>query len=445
LFREELDRLCHVHNHQAVPYLFRITREVDEEFPILDAVTSCNVPEKFYFNAKDDLFALGGLGSSLTIDAADTGNLLHGFKDVWAIDESVPIFGGFSFYGGGPLSQEWKNFAHGRFTLPFLEIQKSSNGFLLAVNYLNTGKNSMASALNDIAEGLLSLDEMRHHLPSSLKPSGLTVELIPDKPHWNTMVKKALHAISGEALKKIVLARKKIIASPGIWDPAQIITAMSQINENSFTFFYQIDDGIAFLGRSPERLFRIREGRILAEAIAGTRPRGKNILDDRRLEAELLASEKEMNEHRFVSSYIETIMRRHCSDVKTESREEILKLKNVQHIITRFTGRAHGHAHPLSIARAFHPTPAVGGHPQEQILEHLRQSEPFDRGWYAAPIGWMNKTNADFAVGIRSALVNRNHLHIFAGAGIVRQSNAQMEWTETEKKMDNFTNILKER
>lgn len=445
LFREELDQLSRTSDHKAVPYLFRLTKEIHTNLPVLEAVSSCNVPEKFYFSAKDDCFILGGLGSALTIETSETESLMDGFRKIWDIDESIPVFGGFSFYDDDVLAPEWKRFGRCRFTLPFLEIQGSSAGFRVAVNYINTGKNSLSSILQEIAEGLRNLDDRIHPLSAPNKPSCLTIELLPDKSHWNHMIKKALHSISGDILKKIVLARKKVITHPNAWDPAQIILAMSKIKENSFTFLYQVDDGIAFLGRSPERLFQLRDGRILAEAIAGTRPRGKNDFDDQRLESELLASSKEMDEHRFVSGYIEAVMRRYCSDVKTQSREEILKLKNVQHIITRFTGCAIGKAHPLTIARAFHPTPAVGGYPQEKIFEHLRESEPFNRGWYAAPIGWMNKTNADLAVGIRSALVHRNHLHIFAGAGIVRQSNAQAEWTETEKKMDNFTAILKER
>jgi menaquinone-specific isochorismate synthase len=442
MFREELERHAHAHDHVTSPYLFRLTKELDSGFPGLEAVTTCNVPEKFYFNAKDDLFQLAGLGSALTIEADEPERLLAGFNDVWAADQSIPVFGGFSFYGDENPASEWERFNHYRFTLPFIEICKSPGGTHVAVNYVNSRRLPASSVIQEITERLQDLDEKFHRISESPKPSGLTIELIPEKSHWNGMVKKALHTISEEVLKKIVLARKKIITRQGFWDPSQILETLSKIEENSFTFLYQVDYGIAFLGRSPERLFRIHDRQILAEAIAGTRPRGKNDFDDQALEAELLGSPKEMDEHRFVSGFIESRMRQHCSDVKIQSREEILKLKNVQHIITRFTGCAGGISHPLSIARSFHPTPAVGGYPQDKILEHLKQSEPFHRGWYAAPIGWMNKTNADFAVGIRSALVHKNHLHIFAGAGIVRQSNAQAEWSETEKKMDNFTAIL---
>jgi len=228
------------------------------------------------------------------------------------------------------------------------------------------------------------------------------------------------------------------------WNPDALLRALAGIQEESFTFFYQVDEGVAFLGRSPERLFRLEDGRIYAEAIAGTRSRGRNDFDDRRLEAELLGSAKEVQEHRFVSGFIESRMRRYCSHVRKECVEDVLKLKNVQHILTRFAGSGCWHESPLAIAAAFHPTPAVGGVPQERILELLRKSEPFARGWYAAPIGWMTKIAADFAVGIRSALVHGKHLHIFAGAGIVTRSNSRAEWDETEKKMDHFTAILKE-
>ena len=183
-------------------------------------------------------------------------------------------------------------------------------------------------------------------------------------------------------------------------------------------------------------------GHVLAEAIAGTRPRGKTVREDEGLEGELLNSQKELEEHRFVAGFIESAMNSICTDVRKISSEEVLKLKNVQHIITRFTGCSFRDQTPLSIAQVLHPTPAVGGYPASGIADYLKQAEPFRRGWYAAPIGWMNKKNADFAVGIRSALVNGNSLHVFAGAGIVRQSNVHAEWKETEKKMDNFTAVL---
>jgi menaquinone-specific isochorismate synthase len=443
LFREDLDRLMQTYEHKTAPYLFRLSRDLDSGFSILDAVSSCRIPEKFYFSAKDDPFILAGLESALTVEAPTIHDLLPQIGNIWEADATVPLFGGFSFDEDDRPSPEWQRFGRCRFTLPFVEFRRNSGGSRVSLNYVTSRKLPVSQVLREIADKLRYLDDRFSELPEVTKADSLSIMLLPQKLHWNVMIKNALQSISEEVFRKIVLARKKILTQSGIWNPAKLLKAISGIEENSFTFFYQLDDDIAFLGRSPERLISIRNGRILAEAIAGTRPRGKNDFDDQRLEAELLDSRKEREEHRFVSGFIESKMRRYCNEVRIESAEEILKLKNVQHIISRYTGLTGGQTHPLEIARSFHPTPAVGGYPQENILGHIRQSERFCRGWYAAPIGWIDKANADFAVGIRSALVHGNQLHLFAGAGIVGKSNAQAEWAETEKKMNNFKMILR--
>jgi len=444
LFREEIDRLVQNPGMKEARYLVRIEKEVVLSDPVLDFIISCQVPEKFYYSAKDDTLKLGGLGSALVIEAVGEDEVLNGFRRLWDRDETIPVFGGFSFDGEDEPPPEWEPFGRFRFTLPLVEMRRSPDGARISVNYINKKKLPRAQVLREMAEALQSLDALPRISPKAGLPTIENRQLIPEKPQWNRMIKKALRTIREGELKKIVLARKKVITRRDMWNPAQIIAALAEIQENSFTFFYQIDEGIAFLGRSPERLFCMQNGHILAEAIAGTRPRGKTAFDDQRLEAELLNTSKELEEHRFVAGFIEDRMNQLCADVRIESREEILKLQNVQHIITRFSGRSLQNSSPLSVAGSFHPTPAVGGFPQEEIRSHLRHHEPFRRGWYAAPIGWMNRRNADFAVGIRSALINRNTLHIFAGAGIVLQSNAHAEWKETEKKMDNFAAVLGE-
>ncbi|PKN77046.1 MAG: hypothetical protein CVU52_02090, partial [Deltaproteobacteria bacterium HGW-Deltaproteobacteria-10] len=110
MFREELDYLPPNPDHKAAPYLFRLMKEIDSGFEILDAVASCDVPEKFYFRAKDELFILAGLGSALTIEAADTESLLTGFKDLWSANDSIPVFGGFSFSVDENPAPEWEHF-----------------------------------------------------------------------------------------------------------------------------------------------------------------------------------------------------------------------------------------------------------------------------------------------------------------------------------------------
>ncbi|MDQ5985172.1 MAG: Isochorismate synthase MenF [Syntrophus sp. SKADARSKE-3] len=442
LFKEKIDQWVRHNETKQAPYLVRLETPLFPEVSVLDRIMAFEIAERFYYRAKDEDFIIGGLGSALVMEGDSAADILNGLDRLWEADETVPVFGGFSFFSDEDAAFEWTPFGRFRFTLPLVEIRSGHGDIRIAVQYINKKGYKAAGVARDLRQALESLDAAYRVPPPLMPPAIAKKDLIPGKAEWNNMIKKALQTIKAGDLQKIVLARKKIITHRDLWDPGQIIRAMAEIHENSFTFFYQIEDHIAFLGRSPERLFRMEDSHVQAEAIAGTRPRGKTAQEDERLEGELLNSQKELEEHRFVAGFMVNAMNRICRDVRTVSSEETLKLKNVQHIITRFTGRSPQYQTPLSIAQVFHPTPAVGGYPQEGISGYIKTAEPFGRGWYAAPIGWMNKKNADFAVGIRSALVNRSALHIYAGAGIVRQSNAHAEWNETEEKMDNFAAVL---
>ena len=131
-------------------------------------------------------------------------------------------------------------------------------------------------------------------------------------------------------------------------------------------------------------------------------------------------------------------MIRLCSETQTGMAEKVLKLDKVQHLVTRFWGTPRNGISPFESLLTLHPTPAVGTHPPEAsgLIDEL---EPFERGWYAGPIGWMNQTAAEFVIAIRSALINHNELHVFAGAGIVEQSDPEREWQEIDDKMANFS------
>jgi menaquinone-specific isochorismate synthase len=94
------------------------------------------------------------------------------------------------------------------------------------------------------------------------------------------------------------------------------------------------------------------------------------------------------------------------------------------------------------VLRALHPTPAVGGYPRGEALEEIQALEPFDRGWYAGPVGWIGAGGAEFAVGIRSGLVRGNRLTLFSGAGIVAGSVPESEWAEIEQKIGDFTRMF---
>jgi menaquinone-specific isochorismate synthase len=199
---------------------------------------------------------------------------------------------------------------------------------------------------------------------------------------------------------------------------------------------------VAFVSATPERLFR-REGRAVeSEAVAGTRPRGASEADDAELRDELLNSEKDKAEHGHVRVGIGEALGPLCDELEIEDGVSEMKLARRRHLVSRVRGTLREGVTDAEVLRALHPTPAVGGYPRAEALEEIRALEPFDRGWYAGPVGWIGAGASEFAVGIRSGLVHGDRVALFSGAGIVAGSSPEGEWAEIEQKIGDFTRMF---
>lgn len=267
---------------------------------------------------------------------------------------------------------------------------------------------------------------------------------IPERKEWMKVMEKVLRTIQKKKLDKIVMSRKIVLKNEYNWTLTHLGNILKNIKEDSYFFIYKIQ-GDFFIGRSPERLFKIEQNTLFTDAIAGTRKRGKTIDEDRRLYNNLKNSQKDIHEHRLVCKYIENILQKHTSSYQTRKQECIMQLQNLQHLFTQYQGTLKKDISFFELLSDFHPTPAVGGVPCEKAKAIIRELEPFDRGWFASPVGWVSKEYQEFAVGIRSALAQKKTLHIYAGAGIVEGSVAEKEWEEIENKMRNFIKPLEQK
>ncbi len=437
LFKEEIDTL-EIENGDKKHFSVRLEKEIPGPVDIIKLITSYDIPELLYFKDKNSLYQFGGLGNTLVIKADTPENAFPRIEEILSLNKNLRLFGGFGFSNYSQISDEWKGFNNCRFTLPLVEIHKRKERYFVILNYYSNQMRDIPEVRKELREKLAAIDSGitdRSHIHSYDPESEI---LIPGKEKWTAMINSALEKINSGDIEKIVLSRKKIVKNRLKWNLYAILNKLNMLAEESFLFFYKIDDTLAFMGRSPERLFKLKKNELTVESIAGTRPRGKTEEEDRKWEEELLNSPKELEEQRIVSRFIRERMDRFCKNVEVRENEVILKLQNLQHIKTLFAGEAVDNINLLDLISSFHPTPAVGGHPKEAIQRLIPRLEPFQRGWYAAPIGWVRKGEGNFAVGIRSALINGRDLHIFAGAGIVKQSNPHDEWKETDNKMDNF-------
>lgn len=354
-------------------------------------------------------------------------------------DNGARYYGGLRFDPAQEPTEEWAAFGAYRFVLPRFELHvEEEEGATLVCNLVLPRDADRSGEILDQAEVLaLPQDASGGALPTPISRTDG-----PDLSGWRENVERALRLFSEGNLGKIVLARRTELGFAEDLDATLLAERLEAATPGCFHFYAEPEDGIAFLGASPERLFR-REGRLIeSEAVAGTRPRGASPADDEGLREDLLRSEKDLFEHAYVRVGIEGALEPLCEELEVEEGVSEMKLARRRHLRSKVRGTLREGVTDAGLLDALHPTPAVGGHPRDEALEEIRDLEPFDRGRYAGPIGWIGADASEFAVGIRSGLVRARSLALFSGAGIVTGSVPDEEWAEIEQKIGDFTKMF---
>src|SRR5919107_782875 len=264
----------------------------------------------------------------------------------------------------------------------------------------------------------------------------------PDFRGWERNIGRALRTFSEGSLGKVVLARRAEIGFDGDLDATLLLEGLKEATPNCFHFYTEPEAGVAFLGASPERLFSREGNMVVSEAVAGTRPRGLSSEDDDGLREDLLHSAKDRSEHTYVRTGIEEALAPLCEELNLDGEVVEMKLARGRHLKSMVRGTLKDGVTDAGLLEALHPTPAVGGHPRDGALAEIRDLEPFDRGLYAGPVGWIGAWSSEFAVGIRSGLVRGRTLDLYSGAGIVAGSVPDEEWAEIENKISDFTGMF---
>eukprot|EP00892_Ulva_mutabilis_P000338 jgi/Ulvmu1/10304/UM060_0106.1 len=262
----------------------------------------------------------------------------------------------------------------------------------------------------------------------------------------------AAAAAASRKLSKVVLARRVAVRLRGALDALALLSLLQRADPSSYQVALVLPGGAAFVSSTPERLF-MRHGRTAtAEAIAGTRRRGRpgDVQEDFYLGLELMQGAKEHVEFAIVRDWVHAAMASVCSSVSLDVSKTLLKLRAVQHVYGRVSGHLPRSCSDADMLRALHPTPAVCGCPQHAAHAFIRAHEPFDRGFYCGPFGFLTGDSAEFVVGIRSALVRpasdapgEHDALLYSGVGIVPGSDAASEWRELDLKVSLFKRALR--
>lgn len=295
------------------------------------------------------------------------------------------------------------------------------------VTFFNDGPGSASveAVLSSVAEA----ESAVHRGP---EPTQLTLQSMMTPENWrDNVVGQGRQAIRNGELDKCVLARELMVRANADFDPAVVISRLALTFPLANLFLI---DG--FIGASPELLVARLNDVVRAHPLAGTLPRSTDPDRDRTLAAELLASDKNRWEHRITIDWLLDNLLPYCSYVDAEPEPSIVTMANVHHLGTLVEGRLSSPPAPvLELVAALHPTPAVGGSPQKEALAVITEIERAERGRYGGPVGWVDAAgNGEFAVGIRSAQVAGTEARLFAGVGVVADSDPESELAETRAK-----------
>jgi menaquinone-specific isochorismate synthase len=427
-------------NGKNIPFPIIVTLPL-KEINILSWLESINRTPKVYWCSRDGQLEIGGIGASLTISEEDPGLVQQKFELIERILQcSAPsrhlgFLGGSNFNFADAGNSEWTSFPTMWFVLPEIFIHRFKDQYSLNISSLfenGASAEYIARKLVKKAERLNSHDSPKR---SSALPNIQIRRDLPAFPRWAKNVTESLERIQRGEVEKVVLARRTDLVCSGEIGWVEVARRLKNHNENCFFYCFQPARGIAFLGATPERLFKINERTLVSEAVSGTIARSGTLEEDLESGISLLHSEKNLREHQFVVDAIKKIKDKLCDNIVTHSKPSLLELSNVQHLYTRIAGELREGISLYDLLSTLHPTPAVGGTPRGKALELIRDLEAFDRGWYAGPVGILSQEWSEVVVALRSLLISGNMARIYAGAGIVRGSEPESEWQELESKI----------
>ncbi|WP_248627616.1 isochorismate synthase [Natroniella acetigena] len=401
-------------------------------------------------------FCLVGLGASRTV-AAEGRERFSVVKKAWSeilegaiIDNSACLngtgpllMGGFNFTPQQQLSAIWANYPDAMLVLPRFLLTMSQGEYWLTTNIM-VGPKSKVDELIKKVEQEWNMIERKATQRSWRKTFSTEIKLQEGEVEsWKATVEQLTQDIKDERLEKVVLARQVDVKAEQSFSTTCILDRLR--NKYPTCYIFAVGQGDeCFLGATPEQLVKFEGDQLQTSCLAGSTARGSSKREDQLLGNQLLNSEKNQHEHLIVLRSIRNSLQKVCLEINISEKPKLLKLDNVQHLHTPITGRLKPDFSLFDLVKELHPTPAIGGLPKNIALELIRKREGIDRGWYSAPVGWINATgDGEFVVAIRSALVKDDNAYLYAGCGIVADSEPEDEYQETCLKLQPILSALK--
>lgn len=416
---------------------------------VLDRIVQPNQPH-FYLEQRDEQKAIVAIDTVLEFQTSGSQRFLtaqpfihSAIEQLITNNSSIAIprfFCSFTFF-----EQTQSAFPAASVFLPRWQIERWGDRSTAIANVLIQEQSNLTQITHMLWQELQQIRLAEYEF-LSFAP-GLTTLLqgweMIDRHDFAATVSTALQSIERHRFRKVVLAHAVDVISRLPFQPGRSLHNLRQLYPDCTVFSIGNGQGQSFIGASPERLLNLHQRQLITDALAGSAPRGRTAAEDARLGQDLETNPKERYEHQVVVDFIYHSLTHLGLAPRFASSPTLLKLSNIQHLHTPIRAIVPAHLDPLSILSQLHPTPAVAGMPRVAACDQISQLEPFERSLYAAPLGWIDaEGNAEFVVGIRSALLEGDRARLYAGAGIVSGSDPEREAAEVNLKLQALLRAL---
>ncbi len=406
---------------------------------------------RFYWESSREHIAFAGMGSAVEITGIGP-NRFHQvesqitelFQHVVLLNKDADplttprIFGGFAFHEDHLPDHVWTGFEAAYFVLPHYQLVSIHGEKWLTINVQLPLDESVDSIRAELEIALRERIEFLQSVEAdvqNLEQARATRKYFPmDFNTWENNLNAATQRMQNGELKKTVLARICELSFNEAINLDSSLHYLAQHYAECYRFLFEPQAQHGFWGATPELLASVTGAKIETMALAGSIKRGQTPAEDQNYEEILLNDPKERYEHQLVIDQIQANLTPITNEL-TVHPTGVYKLQNIQHIYTPIEGKLKNPRGILPLVEKLHPTPALGGEPRDKAMQAIADYEPFPRGWYAAPIGWIDyKMDGQFTVAIRSAVAQANRAWLYAGVGIVADSQPAKEWQETALK-----------
>jgi menaquinone-specific isochorismate synthase len=345
----------------------------------------------------------------------------------------------------------WANFHPAHFVLPHYQLLAHGRDAWLTINAQIPAEEDPAELIPALREALAEKAEElqgsrgagEQGRGSALRTQNSALSYPMSEGQWAELVGQATAAIQAGQFQKVVLSR---LAELRLEKPVDVVQALAYLDAQypeCYRFLFEPRPHHAFYGATPELLTRVVGTAVETMGLAGSARRGNTPGEDKGLAMDLMSSVKDRHEHQLVVESIQRRLAPLTTELDVPARPKIYTLSNIHHLHTPIQGTLAEASGVLPVVAVLHPTPALGGTPREAAMQFIQATEPVSRGWYAAPVGWIDhQLDGVFGVAIRSAVAQENKVWAYAGAGIVAQSVAEQEWQETQVKFRPMFNAL---